>query len=166
MGLCDFKLPEIRLWKDDYAINDLGASVLTQNQVLTKETRINFQQLIKGMNPILFTNGVGSSFAKIDWLGKSQILLELLIVLIQTTWGLPARMSEILTLLINNGQKRRNIYIYQDCVCVGLEYNKTDSITNSECILFRFLPVSVSYILLKYLLLVLPLYQYILIILL
>jgi superfamily II DNA helicase RecQ len=90
--------------------------------------------------------------------------LEVLLFLVHTTGGQPARSTEIIILQHTNSSScsidgRRNIYIDRGLVCIYTRYHKSIIKMNQAKDIFRFLPPRVGTLMVYYLWLVLPHYQ-------
>ncbi len=85
------------------------------------------------------------------WLQNAEELLRILLFLIHTTSGQPARGTELITLQIKNSSNAaRNVYVIDQVIAIHPSYNKTDNATHSRKHIFRFLDPRVSSIFAHY----------------
>src|ERR1700726_594985 len=99
--------------------------------------------------------------AVLDWLDKCVLYLELMFVLLQVTWGGPARIAELSVLRIANGQdERRNVYFDGTWLMFLFRYNKTRAILGRDRLIPRYPPPIVVKQLIYYLTLVRPAVSY------
>ena len=79
--------------------------------------------------------------AVIAWLDKYLVYLQTLFVLLQVTWGGPARLAEMSVLRISNGQaERRNMYFDGSLIMFLFRYNKTRSMLGKDRLIPRYPP--------------------------
>jgi hypothetical protein len=92
------------------------------------------------------------------YLKRIKAFLLRLALLIQLTWGAPARVSELFSLLHSNTSTghRRSIGIEDGLIGLVTTYYKGYSVSGSTKIIHRYLPREVSELLVYYLWLVLP----------
>lgn len=96
-----------------------------------------------------------------SWLDKCQTYLKTLFVLLQLTWGGPARLAELPGTRISNGQdERRNMYFDGGLIMFLFRYNKTRSMLEKDRIIPRYPPPIVVKQLVQYLTLVRPTISY------
>jgi hypothetical protein len=99
--------------------------------------------------------------AVMDWLDKCLLYLQLLFVLLQVTWGGPARIAEMSVLRIANGQgERRNMYFDGTWIMFLFRYNKTRAILGRDRLIPRYPPPVVVKQLIYYFTLVRPAVSY------
>jgi hypothetical protein len=93
----------------------------------------------------------------LNWLDQCLQYLQFLFVLLQVSWGGPARLAEMSSLRITNGQEeRRNMYFDGSWLMFLFRYNKVRSITGKDRNIPRFPPPVVVKQLISYLMLVRP----------
>ena len=79
--------------------------------------------------------------AVMSWLDTCLLYLQLLFVLLQVTWGGPARIAEMSVLRITNGQEeRRNMYFDGTWIMFLFRYNKTRAILGRDRLIPRYPP--------------------------
>ena len=99
--------------------------------------------------------------AVMSWLDKCLLYLQLLFVLLQVTWGGPARIAEMSVLRITNGQgERRNMYFDGTWIMFLFRYNKTRAILGRDRLIPRYPPPVVVKQLIYYFTLVRPTVSY------
>src|ERR1700733_1415749 len=99
--------------------------------------------------------------AVMSWLDTCLLYLQLLFVLLQVTWGGPARIAEMSVLRITNGQEeRRNMYFDGTWIMFLFRYNKTRSILGRDRLIPRYPPHIVVKQLIYYFTLVRPAVSY------
>ena len=97
----------------------------------------------------------------ITWLDKCLSYLQTLFVLLQLTWGGPARITEMAGVRISNGQEeRRNMYFDGSLIMFLFRYNKTRSMLAKDRIIPRYPPPAVVKQLVYYFTLVRPAVSY------
>jgi hypothetical protein len=97
------------------------------------------------------------------FLERDKAFLESLAVLIHLTSGMPARMNELLPLLFENFDGRRNVFLRHDFLFLNFWFNKKSSHANCSESIQRFPPPPVAQLLIQYLALVIPFKRFILI---
>jgi hypothetical protein len=99
--------------------------------------------------------------AVMSWLDKCLLYLQLVFVLLQLTWGGPARLAEMQVLRITNGQdERRNMYFDGTWIMFLFRYNKTRAIVGRDRLIPRYPPPIVVKQLIYYFTLVRPAVSY------
>jgi len=99
--------------------------------------------------------------AVMSWLDKCLVYLQLIFVLLQVSWGGPARIAEIACLRITNGQEeRRNMYFDGTWIMFLFRYNKTRAILGRDRRIPRYPPPVAVKQLIYYLTLVRPAISY------
>jgi superfamily II DNA helicase RecQ len=99
--------------------------------------------------------------AVMSWLDKCLVYLQLLFLLLQLTWGGPARISEMAVLRITNGQdERRNMYFDGTWIMFLFRYNKTRANLGRDRLIPRYPPPIVVKQLIYYFMLVRPAVSY------
>src|SRR3984885_6046181 len=99
--------------------------------------------------------------AVMSWLDKCLLYLQLVFVLLQLTWGGPARLAEMQVLRITNGQdERRNMYFDGTWIMFLFRYNKTRAIVGRDRLIPRYPPPIVIKQLIYYFTLVRPAVSY------
>jgi hypothetical protein len=92
-----------------------------------------------------------------SWLKKSSDLLEIILFLIHTSYGLPARGTELNTLLYKNEKgNHRNVFVAKATVLIAIRYNKNSHVFGDQKAIYSFVPSSVGCCILKYLVLIRP----------
>ena len=93
---------------------------------------------------------------------KSNLFLENLTALIHWTYGCQARATELaMHRIVNTNENARSVYIHTGDVkdlgvFLGMDYNKTRSISGSDQNIMRFLEHQVSILLLAYIIYIRP----------
>jgi superfamily II DNA or RNA helicase len=99
--------------------------------------------------------------AVMGWLDKCLLYLQLLFVLLEVSWGGPARIAEMSVLRITNGQdERRNMYFDGSWIMFLFRYNKTRAILGRDRRIPRYPPPVVVKQLIYYFTLVRPAVSY------
>lgn len=92
-----------------------------------------------------------------QYLDQAQQFLEIMFVLIHITSGQPARVTELVHMRVFNSlSSYRSVYLYFGSVMFLTAYSKTDSMTQRNRMIARFLPKSLKQLFLVYLMIVRP----------
>ena len=105
----------------------------------------------------LYINGRWRRGAVQRWLRRCDRFLELLLFCIHTTWGQPARGTEVTALRFRNGSLQdRNVFVIDGAVVLVTRYHKSQSQFDRPKVIPRFLPPKVAQLLVIYLVYVQP----------
>lgn len=113
----------------------------------------------QGLLPLV-ENGRWDRSRALDYVKKASKWLGNLMLLIQLTWGQPARQSEVLSIKWRNTtSSNRNLYIHQGRMLLICEYHKCRSRNERDYWIPRFVPQPVGRLIVLYLRHVRPLVQ-------
>ena len=138
--------------EDDLTYTQRGKSFIHRNGLAGKELDM-LRDIVGGSRKQEFLNDDGrwNWDAVQRYLKKVMKFLEVLIVLIQMTWGQPARGEEITGLRLVNGINRdRNVFIIDGQVVLVSQYHKSLAHFDSPKVIPRFLPDRVGQLLVMY----------------
>ena len=128
--------------------NIYNRSTLLKYIVSTEETREYFTTVDKKDS----TKTVWIEESMRQWLNQAQHILELLLLLIHVSSGQPARGSELATVQLCNSETcLRSVFIVNKRVMLIQTYNKTRNMINAPDKVARFLPKSLSQLVVTYL---------------
>ena len=150
--------------KDDVVFTRQGYSFISrESNQLGDQGRWIRERMIRVLEGTrrLYVNGQWRRGAVRRWLRRCDRFLELLLFCIHTTWGQPARGTEVTALRFRNGSLQdRNVFIIDGEVVLVTRYHQSQSQFDRPKVIPRFLPPTVAQLLVTYLVYVQPFREY------
>lgn len=153
-----FTIPLERI-EDDLTQTQRGQSFIHSNGLAGKECEM-LKDLVSGRRRNEFLDASGEWKWNTIQAYRKQVtkFLEMLIVLVQMTWGQPARGEEVTGLRLVNGINRdRNIFIIDGQVVLVSQYHKSQAHFDSPKVIPRFLPDHIGQLIIAYIVYIRPL---------
>ena len=145
--------------EDDLTQTQRGKSFIHSNGLAAKELEM-LKDLLGGRRRSEFLDNSGQWRWSAIQAYRKQVtkFLEMLIVLVQMTWGQPARGEEVTGLRLVNGINRdRNVFIIDGQVVLVSQYHKSQAHFDSPKVIPRFLPDRVGQLMVAYIVYIRPL---------